>query len=111
MSDTLKAAAGAEGGGKLFTELFEHAYDSRELELPFIGHVHLPHFEPLHLGGITIDLSITKHVVFLWVAALVVILLAVVAARKISNRWCREELGISWKCLSCSSAMRSQFPT
>ena len=63
--DTLAAAKtaahGAEGGN-LFTELFEHAHDARELELPFIGHVHLPQFDPIRIAGITIDLSITKHV-------------------------------------------------
>ncbi|HTK80672.1 MAG TPA: F0F1 ATP synthase subunit A [Bacteroidota bacterium] len=82
--DTLKAAGGAhkEGGGNLFTELFEHAHDARELELPLIGHVHLPQFDPIHIAGITVDLSVTKHVLFMWVAALVVFLLAFIAARK-----------------------------
>lgn len=84
--DTLKSAGGAvheaESGGKLFTELFEHAHDSHELELPFVGHVHLPHFDPVQIGGLTLDLSITKHVVFLWVAALLVALLTIGAARK-----------------------------
>jgi len=84
--DTLAAAAqgehGGNSGGNLFTELFKHAHDSRELELPFLGHVHLPHFDPINIGGVTLDLSITKHVVFLWVAALIVIVLTVLAARK-----------------------------
>ena len=84
--DTLKTAAEAgheaETGGKLFTELFEHAHDSNELELPFVGHIYLPHFDPVQIAGVTFDFSITKHVVFLWVAALVVIVLTSVAARK-----------------------------
>jgi F-type H+-transporting ATPase subunit a len=84
--DTLVAAAGgssAEGGaGALFAELFEHAHDSHELELPFIGNVHLPQFPLIHIGNIAIDLSITKHVVFVWVAAVVVILLAVSVAKR-----------------------------
>ncbi len=86
IQDTLKAVTGesraAESGGNLFTELFEHAHDSRAIDLPFIGHVQLPQFEPIHIAGMTFDLSITKHVVFLWVAALIVALLAVTAARK-----------------------------
>ena len=83
-ADTLKAAGAAHKaeGGNLFTELFEHAHDSRELELPFIGHIHLPQFDPIRIAGVSVDLSITKHVLFLWVAALVVFLLAFVAARK-----------------------------
>ncbi|MBI1803625.1 MAG: F0F1 ATP synthase subunit A [Ignavibacteriae bacterium] len=90
-SDTLNAAVhagehgGGEGGKVNFGELLHHVYDSREIELPFIGHVHLPHFEPLHFGGLAIDLSPTKHVVFLWLAALMVIILAITAARKISK--------------------------
>jgi F-type H+-transporting ATPase subunit a len=85
-SDTLHAAstgAGeAEHGGGLFAELFEHTHDSGNLDLPFIGHVHLPHFDPVHIGGMTFDFSITKHVVFLWFAALLLIIAVVAAARK-----------------------------
>jgi len=85
VADTLhsgKAAAesGAEGSA-IFSELLHHVQDSHELELPW-GRVELPAFPPIHVGGISIDLSITKHVVFLWVAALVVVLLTVAAARK-----------------------------
>jgi F-type H+-transporting ATPase subunit a len=76
--DTLAAS----GGGGSFAELFKHAYDSHELEIPFLGEIRLPHFEPVHLGALTIDLSITKHVVFLWLSAAVVVLLTVIAARR-----------------------------
>jgi F-type H+-transporting ATPase subunit a len=86
MTDSLhtasKGAGGAEQGGNVFTELFEHTHDSHELDLPFIGHVHLPHFDPVHIGGMTIDFSVTKHVVFLWVAALILFVAVVAAARK-----------------------------
>ena len=74
-ADSLRAAtgsgaahAGEQGGSIDFGELIHHVQDSHELDLPFIGHVELPHFAPVHLAGLTIDLSITKHVVFLWVA-------------------------------------------
>jgi F-type H+-transporting ATPase subunit a len=66
----------------MFKHLFEHVQDSRELELPFVGHVHLPHFEPIAIGGVTLDLSITKHVVFLWFAAALLIVLMTIAARQ-----------------------------
>ncbi len=78
------AAAGEHGEmtvSEMFKHLFEHVQDSKELELPFIGHVHLPQFDPIHIAGLTLDLSITKHVVFLWVAAALLIILATVAAR------------------------------
>ena len=88
-ADTLHAAAGsgahgaaAEHGENLFTGLLHHVYDSRELELPFLGHVELPHFAPVHIGGLTVDFSITKHVVFLWLAAIIVLIIAIMAARK-----------------------------
>ncbi len=88
-SDTLRtAAAHGESHGKenLFSELLHHVRDSREIEVPWIGHVNLPHFDPVTVAGITIDLSITKHVVFLWVAALLLILLATYAARSNARR-------------------------
>jgi F-type H+-transporting ATPase subunit a len=87
--DTLHAPAahgGVQGEGNLFSELLHHVRDSRELEVPWIGHITLPHVDPVTIAGITVDLSITKHVVFLWVAALVVILLATYAARSNARR-------------------------
>jgi F-type H+-transporting ATPase subunit a len=79
--------AASEGGhgemsiAEMFKELFAHVQDSHELHLPFGLHVSLPHFDPIHIGNLTLDLSITKHVVFMWVAAALLILLMVLAAR------------------------------
>ncbi|HUL44194.1 MAG TPA: F0F1 ATP synthase subunit A [Bacteroidota bacterium] len=77
-----KALAQPESSSAMFTELFEHAHDAHELQLPFLGTIDLPRFAPLHVAGLTIDLSITKHVVFLWIAALLLFLVARAAARK-----------------------------
>ena len=89
VGDTLHAISDAvshtaEGGEPKvdFNELLHHVQDSKELELPFLGHVHLPHFEPLHIGNMAIDLSLTKHVVFVWLAALVLLLIGIIAAWK-----------------------------
>jgi F-type H+-transporting ATPase subunit a len=71
--------------GNLFTELLHHTQDSRHLELPF-AHIALPQFPPVHVAGITIDLSVTKHVVFLWVAGATLIILALLAARSNAKR-------------------------
>jgi F-type H+-transporting ATPase subunit a len=71
--------------GELFKELFHHVQDSPEIELPFIGHVHLPHFPPLTIGGLSLDISITKHVVFLWFAAAILIFFMWLAARSNSK--------------------------
>lgn len=74
--------ASPEGEANMFSHLLHHVYDAREIELPFLGHVHLPQVHPLEIAGITIDLSVTKHVVFLWIGAAILILVAWVAARQ-----------------------------
>ncbi len=81
------------GAGELFAELFEHVQDSHTMEIPFIGHVHLPQFPPVEVAGMSIDLSITKHVVFLWVAAAILLAVAVAAARSNSRRSVPQGLG------------------
>ncbi len=75
------AHGAAEGGQSLGQEIshtiIHHITNSNEIELPFLGHVHLPHIE---LFGI--DLSITKHVVMMWVAGLILLLLFGLAFRR-----------------------------
>jgi F-type H+-transporting ATPase subunit a len=66
--------------------LMHHLVDAREVELPFIGAVELPHWEPIHLGGLTIDLSPTKHVVFMALAGLLVCLLFISMARAVRKK-------------------------
>jgi F-type H+-transporting ATPase subunit a len=46
-----------------------HITDSHHLELPFAGEVELPRWAPVHIGSRAIDLSPTKHVVMLLLAA------------------------------------------
>lgn len=86
VADTVHAAAGAEhaAGGFDFNHLLQHIRDSRELELPF-GHLEFPHFPPIHVGGISIDLSITKHVFFLFVAAILLTVAAVYTSRRMRS--------------------------
>ena len=78
----LKAAAPEGGEFDIKEMILHHLADSKELELPFIGAVHLPQFEPLHLGALTLDFSITKHVVWMMVAAVLVLLLMLYASAK-----------------------------
>jgi F-type H+-transporting ATPase subunit a len=71
------AAGHAEGGSfDAGHMILEHILDSKVLEVPFLGEVHLPE---IHLWGM--DLSITRHIVMMWIAALAVLLLALLAAR------------------------------
>jgi F-type H+-transporting ATPase subunit a len=57
-----------------------HIADSHHLELPFLGEVELPRWEPVHIGGLTLDLSPTKHVVMLCVAAILCMLVLIPTA-------------------------------
>ncbi|HHE64680.1 MAG TPA: ATP synthase F0 subunit A, partial [Bacteroidetes bacterium] len=38
-------------------------------------HINLPHFKPIHILGIELDFSITNHVVMIWAASIILILL------------------------------------
>jgi F-type H+-transporting ATPase subunit a len=83
--DTSSAAAAdtlaRHGEGFEFGHLLDHMKNSQELELPW-GRVELPHFQPVQIGDWVIDLSVSKHVFFLLVAAIIVAILAIYAARK-----------------------------
>ncbi|HMK39298.1 MAG TPA: F0F1 ATP synthase subunit A, partial [Bacteroidota bacterium] len=92
VADTLHAAAehaAAHGGGEHgpvdFTRLLEHVQDSHELETPF-GQIALPHVPPFHIAGMAVDMSVTKHVVFLWCAALLLCIVAIAVARRNARR-------------------------
>lgn len=78
MGGMLPLLRAAETGGEfdISEMILHHLADSNYLELPFIGEVHLPE---IHLGPV--DLSITKHVVFMMLAATLVALLLILAAR------------------------------
>ena len=66
--------APAEGGSPdLQGMLTHHLLDGSEIEVEVLGRGfvwHLPQWEPIHIGGLTLDLSPTKHVVFMVLAAL-----------------------------------------
>lgn len=71
------AEAGQSSGQEIAHTIIHHVTNAHELELPFLGAIPLPRF---HLFGI--DLSITKHVVMMWLAGLILILLFSLAFRK-----------------------------
>lgn len=106
------AAPAGHGEGNLFTELLHHTQDAHEveypgghIELPYIlldydgVHVYRSKEGVAESGVYTLtekdapirldthvapmlDLSLTKHIVFMWVAAVILVLLAVRAARR-----------------------------
>jgi F-type H+-transporting ATPase subunit a len=112
--DTLRVAAehGAAGGGEheaggnLFTELLHHVQDAHTLETPF-GHIDLPRFAPMEFAGISIDMSITKHVVFLWVAAVILCVTAIAVARKNAKR--QVPTGFGNLCEACIVFVRDEI--
>jgi F-type H+-transporting ATPase subunit a len=88
VADTLRAASahgGAPGKENTFGELLHHLNDTHNLETPF-GVIHLPQFPPFEVAGLSIDLSITKHVAFVWIAALFLVVLAAVVVRRNMRR-------------------------
>lgn len=83
-ADTAKAAGTtAEHGGNVDIggTILHHITNSNQIELPFIGPVTLPHFSDIHIAGLTINLSPTKHVVMMWLVALLLLLIFTVLAR------------------------------
>jgi F-type H+-transporting ATPase subunit a len=66
VSDTLKSA----GKSSDSDWILHHVMDGRIIELPFVGNIHIPQF-PLVFG---IDITPTKHVVFMWLAAILLLI-------------------------------------
>ena len=64
--------AAAEHGSAREIDIQHHIANAHELELPFGGVVHLPQWAPIHVGPVVLDLSPTKHTVFMLLAALIV---------------------------------------
>ena len=83
-------------------DIVHHIGNSHELETPF-GLVHLPRWEPIHLGGITLDLSPTKHLVYMLLAALLVALVFLLSARTIAREQARGRPAKGFACLLYTS--------
>ncbi|MEO7985974.1 MAG: F0F1 ATP synthase subunit A [Gemmatimonadales bacterium] len=65
-------------------DIAHHLGNAHAIELPFVGEVALPRIAPIHIGGLTIDLSPTKHLVFMLLAATIVALVFLLSARSIA---------------------------
>jgi F-type H+-transporting ATPase subunit a len=79
------AHAAAPASDKPVDFITPHITDSRHLELPALNshlatEIELPHFAPVNIGGLSIDLSPTKHVVFMLLAATIVAIVLITAA-------------------------------
>jgi F-type H+-transporting ATPase subunit a len=71
-----------------------HITDSHTLDYPclhqgYVCEYELPHWNPIHIGRFALDISPTRHVVMLWIAALLCIVTTLIALRA-HNRRTRE---------------------
>jgi F-type H+-transporting ATPase subunit a len=71
-----------------------HISDAHTLDYPclktgFVCEYDLPHWNPIHIGSYALDISPTRHVVMLWVAATLCIITTLLALRA-HNRKTRE---------------------
>lgn len=71
-------------------DVMEHLSNARTIDVPYwrapyTRHVALPHFAPLRLGPVAIDLSPSKHSVYLLLAALIVLLVFTTVARSVAR--------------------------
>lgn len=74
--DTVAAVSKSQDTGWIM----HHVLDAKELDFSPFGIIHLPQ---LHLFGF--DISITKHVVFLWLAAIILFVVLRVVAKSYKN--------------------------
>ena len=65
-------------------DIVHHIGNAHEIEVPF-GVIHLPRWEPIHIGGLAIDLSPTKHLVFMLGSAILVALVFLFTARSVAR--------------------------
>ncbi len=66
-------------------DLIDKVVDHHYVDFYFLGKLYLPQFEPLNVGGIKIDMSITKSLFMMFLVALILILTLWIAARKNSR--------------------------
>ena len=70
--------------------LMHHLSDGKTLEFEILGWgwaPTLPDWDPIHIGSLTLDLSPTKHVVFLVAAAILLVALFLPIGRAMRNRY------------------------
>ncbi len=83
------AAAAAEKQPSLGEMIMHHVTDAHEMELPFVGVVDLPRWRPIHVGSLAIDMSPTKHVVMMLLAAALLCVVMIWTAQR-AHRPARE---------------------
>jgi len=81
VADTLKHPNASHGSEESSNWMLHHISDSRTIDLEPLGHITLPQFPTINVAGIEIDLSITKHVFFMWLVSIILIVVLSLVAR------------------------------
>jgi F-type H+-transporting ATPase subunit a len=83
LPSALAAQEPPKGGHEI--DIVHHLGNAHAIEVPFVGEVELPRFAPIHIGGLTLDLSPTKHLVFMLLAATLVAVVFTTSARSVAR--------------------------
>ncbi len=81
---------GGESAPDLQGMLMHHLLDGNEIEFQLLGRgpvIHLPQWDPIHIGPLTLDLSPTKHVVFLFLAAILCLVVFLPIGRMMKSKY------------------------
>lgn len=66
-------------------DIIDRVVDHHEVDLYFFGKLPLPHFPPVHIGGMTIDFSFTKSL-FMMLLASIILIAVLTRAASINTR-------------------------
>jgi F-type H+-transporting ATPase subunit a len=88
--EAFKSAQGEHTAREREVDVMEHLANSHVIEIPWFNErytheIELPRFPPIRIGPVELDLSPTKHSVFVVLAALLVAILFVTSARSIAR--------------------------
>ena len=90
-SAPLRAVGASEvQAGEKVDIITPHITDGTHMEVPWIlppfyKEIELPHWAPIHIGGLELDLSPTKHVVFLLLGATLLVAMMILVARSVTR--------------------------
>lgn len=88
--EAFKSAQGEHRASEREVDVMEHLANSHVVEIPWFNErytkeIALPRIPPIHIGRLEIDLSPTKHSVYVVLAALLVALVFVTSARSVAQ--------------------------
>jgi len=87
VSPDKKSEGHVEGGPEAMKEVLEHeVVNTPYIHVAPLPEIPLPQFPPVTVAGITIDFSITRHLVYFWIASILTVVLMWIAARQNRKR-------------------------